>query len=72
MNESMNKWMLDMRDYRFKIEYKMGKKNVVADQLSRPVRMIQGENETKLLGRSKEHLGWRFQRKGSESECAPL
>ncbi len=45
-----------MQDYRFKIEYKAGKKNVVADQLSRPVRMIQGENETKLLGKSKEEV----------------
>ncbi len=44
----------EMRDYRFKIEYKMGKKNVIADQLSRPVRMIHGENEASLLGKSKE------------------
>ncbi len=43
-----------MRDYRFKIEYKMGKKNVIADQLSRPVRMIQEETEASLLGKSKE------------------
>ncbi len=48
--------MLEMRDYRFKIEYKVGKKNVVADQLSRPVRMIQGEDEAKLLGKSKEEV----------------
>ncbi len=52
----MNRWMLETRDYRFKIEYKMGKKNVVADQLSRPVRMIQGENETRLLGKSKKEV----------------
>ncbi len=45
-----------MRDYRFKIEYKMGKKNVIADQLSRPVRMIQAENEVSLLGKSKEEV----------------
>ncbi len=45
-----------MRDYRFKIEYKMGKRNVIADQLSRPVRMIHGENEANLLGKSKEEV----------------
>ncbi len=52
----MNRWMLEMQDYRIKIEYKMGKKNVIADQLSRPVRMIQGENEENLLGKSKEEV----------------
>ncbi len=36
----MNRWMLEMRDYRFRVEYKQGKNNVVADQLSRPVRVI--------------------------------
>ncbi len=35
----------------------MGKKNVIADQLSRPVRMmIQGENEASLLGKSREEV----------------
>ncbi len=48
--------MLEMRDYRFRVEYKMGKKNVIADQLSRPVRMIQGENEASLLGKSREEV----------------
>ncbi len=38
----MSRWILDMRDYCYKIEYKAGKRNVVADQLSRPVRVIQG------------------------------
>ncbi len=32
----MNRWMLEMRDYRFRVEHKKGKNNVVADQLSRP------------------------------------
>ncbi len=36
----MKRWMLEMRDFRYKIEYKMGKKYRVADQLSRPVRLI--------------------------------
>ncbi len=37
----MNRWMLEMREYRLKVEYKKGKNNVVADQFSRPVRLIQ-------------------------------
>ncbi len=52
----MNRWVLEMRDYRFKIEYKMGKKNVVADQLSRPVRVIQRKNDENPLRKSKEEL----------------
>ncbi len=35
----MNRWMLEVRDYRFRVEYEQGKNNVVADQLSRPVRV---------------------------------
>ncbi len=34
----------------------MGRKNVVADQLSRPVRMIQEDNVERWLGKSKEEL----------------
>ncbi len=41
----MNRWMLEMRDYRFRVVYKMGKNNVVADQLSGPVRVIQGSDD---------------------------
>ncbi len=52
----MDRWMLEMRDYRFKIEYKMGKKNIVADQLSRPVRLIQGDNCGNWLGKTKEEI----------------
>ncbi len=52
----MNRWVLEMRDYRFKIEYKVGKKNVVADQLSRPARMIERENDDNPLGKSKEEV----------------
>ncbi len=36
----MSRWILEMPDYCYKIEYKAGKRNVVADQLSRPVRVI--------------------------------
>ncbi len=45
-----------MRDFRYKIEYKMGKKNVVADQLSRPVRLVQEEYDENLLGKNKEDI----------------
>ncbi len=50
----MNRWVLEMREYCYKIEYKSGKRNVVADQLSRPVRVIQGCEDGKWLGKSKE------------------
>ncbi len=52
----MNRWMLEMRDYRFKVEYKMRKNNVVADQLSRPVRIVQGSDDGAWLGKSKYEL----------------
>ena len=44
-----------MRDYRYKIEYKSGKDNVVADQLSRPVNHIRRVEET-WLGKTKEEI----------------
>ena len=37
----MNRWILEMRDYQYNIEYKQGNNNWVADQLSRPVSLIQ-------------------------------
>ncbi len=45
-----------MRDYRFRVEYKKGKNNVVADQLSRPVRVIQGSEDGTWLGKSREEI----------------
>ncbi len=45
-----------MRDYRFRVEYKQGKNNVVADQLSRPVRVIQGSEDGTWLGKSREEI----------------
>ncbi len=45
-----------MRDYHYKVEFKPGKKNVVADQLSRPVRIIREEETLSWLGRSKEEI----------------
>ncbi len=45
-----------MRDYRFRVEYKMGKNNVVTDQLSRPVRVIQGSEDGTWLGKSRDEI----------------
>ncbi len=45
-----------MRDYRFKVEYKMGKNNVVADQLSRPIRVIQGSEDETWFGKSRDEI----------------
>ncbi len=45
-----------MRDYRFRVEYKQGKSNVVADQLSRLVRVIQGSEDGTWLGKSREEI----------------
>ncbi len=44
-----------MRDYQYQIEYKQGRKNAVADHLSRPIRVIQN-NEEQWLEKSKEEL----------------
>ncbi len=52
----MNSWMLEMRDYRFMVEYKMGKNNVVADQLSRLARVIQGSEDGTWLGKSSDEI----------------
>ncbi len=52
----INRLMVEMRDYRFRVEYKQGKNNVVADQLSRPVRVIQGSEEGTWLGKSRDEI----------------
>ncbi len=52
----MNRWMLEMRDYRFKVEHKMGKNTVLAYQLSRPVRVIQGSEDGTWLGKSRDEI----------------
>ncbi len=38
------------------MEYKQGKNNVVADQLSRPVRVIQGSEDDAWLGKSRDEI----------------
>ncbi len=54
----MNRWILEMRDYHYSINYKSGKKNVVADQLSRPVRPIRpwGDQGELFLGKTREEF----------------
>ncbi len=52
----MCRWILEMRDYHYRVEFKPGKRNVVADQLSRPVRIIREEETLSWLGRSKEEI----------------
>ena len=37
----MNRWILEMREYTYDIQYVKGKHNYVAEELSRPVRVIQ-------------------------------
>ncbi len=46
-----------MRDYHYKVEFNQLKKNVVVDQLSRPVRIIREEATLSWLRRSKEEIG---------------
>ena len=52
----MNRWILEMRDYQFDIQYKSGKNNVVADQLSRPVRAIHEDHDDRWLGKTKNEI----------------
>ncbi len=63
----MNRYILEMREYQYEIKYVKGKNNWVADQLSRPVLLIQRPPVETILGRTKEEMrelqlqeeGWR-------------
>ena len=50
----MNRWILEMREFQYRIEYKTGAKNVVADQLSRPVRLVRVGGQDNILGMSRD------------------
>ena len=57
----MGRWILEIRDFNYKIEYKPGKKNLVADQLSRPVRPIrpapvENDSDISFLGKTKDEF----------------
>ena len=52
----MNRWVIEMQYYRFKINYHPGKQNLVADQLSRPVRAIFHQSRENYLGLNKEEF----------------
>ena len=51
----MNRWILEIREYHFDIKYIKGKYNYVADHLSRPVMMVDA-NEEGHLGKSREEI----------------
>ncbi len=52
----MNRWILEMRDYRYNLEYRTGQKNVVADHLGRPVRIIRCQLERTLAGKNQRRI----------------
>ncbi len=64
----MNRWMLEMRDYRFRVEYKKGKNNVVADQLSRPGGVIQGSEDGTWLGKRRDEIQGLQREEGTQVE----
>lgn len=50
----VTRWMLEMREYNFRVKYVKGKENVVADHLSRPVCNITHQPRTTWLGLTRE------------------
>ncbi len=52
----MNRRILEMREYQYTIRYMKGKKNVVAESLSRPILVIQPSSEAMWLGKSREDI----------------
>lgn len=52
----MNRWILEMREFQYKIDYKAGSKNAVADQLSRPVRIVRVIEPGTILGMTKDEF----------------
>ncbi len=52
----MNRWILEMREYNYDIQYVKSKNNFVADHLSRPVRVIIRSPEATWLGLGRENF----------------
>ncbi len=52
----MNRWILEMREYNYDIQYVNGKGNFVADHLSRPVRVIIRSPEATWLSLDREYF----------------
>ncbi len=52
----MNRWLLEIREYNYDVEYIKGKDNFVADHLSRPVRVIVHTPEATWLGLDRENF----------------
>ncbi len=52
----MNRRIFEMRGYQYTIRYIKGKKNVVAESLSRPIQVIQPSSEAMWLGKSREDI----------------
>ena len=52
----MSRWVIEMQDYRFKVVYRPGRDNEVADQLSRPVRALLYQGGENYLGLSQEEF----------------
>ena len=52
----MNRWCIEMREYRYDVLYQPGPRNVVPDQLSRPVQLVRWEPEEKWLGKTQAEM----------------
>ncbi len=52
----MNRWLLEVREYNYNIQYVKRKYNYVADYLSRPVLLIPPPLANTILGKNKEEL----------------
>ena len=52
----MNRWILELREYNFNIQYVKGKFNHVADNLSRPVLVTYPNQQNLMLGKTPEEM----------------
>ncbi len=52
----MTRWILELREYDYNIQYIKGKDKLVADQLSRPVRLIVRSPDPQWLGLSQDQF----------------